>query len=50
MSNLEFMWILIKALWPFSVFAGFICLIILIDMIHGLRNRKGKKYVAIHNR
>jgi hypothetical protein len=50
MSNFEFIVILLKAFWPLTLLAGIGLSLLLIDFIMMIRNRKVKKYVAIHNR
>lgn len=48
MSNLEFIWILMKAMWPLPLFVGIIWVIIIVNAVINRKNRK--KYVAIHHR
>ena len=44
MSNLEFIWIIVKAFWPLSILAAISWIVIMADILHKLRNRK-KHYV-----
>lgn len=45
MSNLEFIWIIAKAFWPLTILAVISWIVIMADILHKLRNRKGVKYV-----
>lgn len=47
MSNLEFIWILIQAFWPFTLIVGIIWVIIIIDAVVG---RKKRKKCVLHMR
>jgi hypothetical protein len=48
MSNLEFMLVLMKAMWPIPLFVGIIWAIIIVNAVLNRKNRK--KHVTFYHR